>query len=130
MTDNQTGHLVLVVEDNDKNRKLARDVLQVKGYRIMEAESAEAALERVKEQIPDLVLMDIQLPGMSGIQALAHLREMPATKNIPVIAFTASVMPQDRHQIIAAGFDGFVAKPISVKEFIVTVADTIKKGRP
>ena len=130
MTDNQTGHLVLVVEDNYKNRKLARDVPQVKGYRIMEAESAEAALERVKEQIPDLVLMDIQLPGMSGIQALAHLREMPATKNIPVIAFTASVMPQDRHQIIAAGFDGFVAKPISVKEFIVTVADTIKKGRP
>jgi two-component system cell cycle response regulator DivK len=130
MTDNPAGHIVLVVEDNDKNRKLARDVLQVKGYRVMEAESAEAALDLVKEQIPDLVLMDIQLPGMSGIQALACLREMPATKNVPVIAFTASVMPQDRHQIIAAGFDAFVAKPISVKDFVVTVAETITKGRP
>lgn len=123
------NELILVVEDNEKNRKLARDVLQVKGFRTIEAESAEAALELVLAYTPDLVLMDIQLPGMNGMQALAKLREMSAMKYVPVVAFTASVMPQDRHQIMAAGFDAFVAKPISVKDFIVTVADTLKKGR-
>jgi len=121
------NELILIVEDNEKNRKLARDVLQVKGYRTIEAETAEAALELVTTQIPELVLMDIQLPGMNGIQALAKLRESPATKHIPVVAFTASVMPQDQHQIMAAGFDGFISKPISVKEFVVTVAATLQK---
>lgn len=123
------NELILVVEDNDKNRKLARDVLQVKGYRTIEAATAEAALELVTTQIPDLILMDIQLPGMNGMQGLARLREMPVTRHIPVIAFTASVMPQDRHQIMSAGFDAFVAKPISVKDFVSTIADTLKKGR-
>jgi len=123
------NELILIVEDNEKNRKLARDVLQVKGYRTIEAETAEAALALVTTQIPELVLMDIQLPGMNGIQALAKLRESPATKHIPVIAFTASVMPQDQHQIVSAGFDGFISKPISVKEFVATVAATLQKGR-
>ncbi len=124
------NELILIVEDNAKNRKLARDVLQVKGYRTIEAETAEAALDLVVTQIPDLVLMDIQLPGMNGMQALAKLREVPATQHTPVIAFTASVMPQDQHQIMAAGFDAFIAKPISVKEFVVTVAATLQKARP
>lgn len=123
------NELILIVEDNDKNRKLARDVLQVKGYRTIEAETAEAALELVATQIPELVLMDIQLPGMNGIQALAKLRDSPATQHIPVIAFTASVMPQDQHQIMAAGFDGFIPKPISVKEFVITVATALQKGK-
>jgi two-component system cell cycle response regulator DivK len=116
------NELILVVEDNEKNRRLARDVLQVKGYRVVEADSAEAALERVAEQAPDLVLMDIHLPGMTGIQALACLRERESMRKIPVIAFTASVMPQDKHQITSAGFDGFVAKPINLKEFTATIA--------
>src|SRR3989304_3978085 len=107
--------LILIVEDNEKNRKLVRDVLQVKGYRVIEADSAEVALTLAAEQTPDLVLMDIHLPGMSGIQALARLREMPATRAIPVVAFTASVMPQDRREIMSAGFDGFVEKPINLK---------------
>lgn len=119
--------LILIVEDNEKNRKLARDVLQVKGYRVAEADSAEAALARVAEQAPDLVLMDIHLPGMSGIEALARLRAEPATRAIPVIAFTASVMPQDKHQITSAGFDGFVAKPINLKEFLATIAATLRR---
>lgn len=124
------NELILIVEDNEKNRRLARDVLQVKGYRTMEAVTAEAALELAAGQTPALVLMDIQLPGMNGIQALAKLRELPATRSVPVVAFTASVMPQDQHQIVAAGFDGFVAKPISVKAFVATVAATLEKGRP
>ena len=121
--------LILIVEDNEKNRKLVRDVLQVKGYRVIEADSAEVALTLAAEQTPDLVLMDIHLPGMSGIQALARLREMPATRAIPVVAFTASVMPQDRREIMSAGFDGFVEKPINLKEFLATVAAVIGRGK-
>lgn len=124
------NELILVVEDNEKNRKLARDVLQVKGYRVIEAESAESALPLAAEQTPDLVLMDIHLPGMNGIQARARLREAPATRSIPVIAFTASVMPQDRHEITSAGFDGFVSKPINLKEFLATIAATLEQSRP
>ena len=122
-----SNELILVVEDNEKNRKLARDVLKVKGYRVVEADSAEAALERVGEQAPDLVLMDIHLPGMTGIQALEQLRGKESTRNIPVIAFTASVMPQDKHQITSAGFDGFVAKPINLKEFTATIAAILNR---
>jgi two-component system cell cycle response regulator DivK len=122
------NELILIVEDNDKNRKLARDVLQVKGYRTLEAESAEAALKIAAETVPDLVLMDIHLPGMNGIEALKKLREGEATHAIPVLAFTASVMPQDRHQITSAGFDGFLAKPINLKEFEATIAAALKKG--
>jgi two-component system cell cycle response regulator DivK len=124
-----SNELILVVEDNEKNRKLARDVLQVKGFRVVEADSAEAALERVAEQVPDLVLMDIHLPGMTGIQALKRLREMPATHSVPVIAFTASVMPQDKNEITSAGFDGFVAKPINLKEFTETIAAIVGRRK-
>jgi two-component system cell cycle response regulator DivK len=121
--------LILLVEDNEKNRRLVRDVMQVKGYRVIDVESAEAALELVKTQTPDVVLMDIQLPGMDGIQALARLRASAATRQVPVIALTASVMPQDRHQIMAAGFDAFVSKPIGLKELVATVAAMLKKGK-
>ena len=124
-----SNELILVVEDNEKNRKLARDVLKVKGYRVVEADSAEAALERVGEEVPDLVLMDIHLPGMTGIQALEQLRGKDSTRNIPVIAFTASVMPQDKHQITSAGFDGFVAKPINLKEFTATIAAILNRKK-
>ena len=124
-----SNELILVVEDNDKNRKLARDVLQVKGYRVIEANSAEIGLQLAAEQSPDLVLMDIHLPGMNGIQALARLREAPATRTIPVIAFTASVMPQDQREITSAGFDGFVSKPINLKEFLATIAAILGKAK-
>jgi two-component system cell cycle response regulator DivK len=123
------NELILVVEDNEQNQKLARDVLQVKGYRVLIAESAEAGLPLALEKNPDLVLMDIHLPGMNGIQALAKLRADPATKSIPVLAFTASVMPQDRHQITTAGFDGFLSKPINLKEFLETIAGALSRRR-
>jgi two-component system cell cycle response regulator DivK len=119
--------LILVVEDNEQNQKLARDVLQVKGYRVLVAESAEIGVPMALKEKPDLVLMDIHLPGMNGIEALAQLRADPATRAIPVLAFTASVMPQDRRQITSAGFDGFLAKPINLKEFLETIAGALAR---
>jgi two-component system, cell cycle response regulator DivK len=119
---------ILIVEDNEKNMKLARDILESRGYQIMAAITAEDGLEQVTKRLPDLVLMDIQLPGMNGIAALGKLREKDATKKIPVIAFTASVMPNDHYQIKEAGFDAFISKPINFKEFLATVAATIEKA--
>jgi two-component system, cell cycle response regulator DivK len=119
------GELILLVEDNDNNRLLIRDVLHVNGYRVAEAETAEDGLRMAAEQKPALILMDIQLPGMNGIEALQRLRADPATRTIPVIAVTASAMTQDRHQILAAGFDGYQSKPISVKGFLQAVREML-----
>jgi two-component system cell cycle response regulator DivK len=112
---------VLIIEDNEKNMKLARDVLQVKGYQTLEAVTGEEGIRLAKEKVPDLVLMDIQLPGINGIDALKQLRAEPKTARIPVVALTASVTPTDRSAITAAGFDAFVSKPINLKEFLETV---------
>jgi len=122
------GELILIVEDNDKNRKLVRDVLQFRGYRTLDAETGEIGLALAREALPALVLMDIQLPGMSGIDALGHLRADPATCHIPVIAVTASAMMQDRQQILAAGFDAYQSKPIDVKGFLQLVAEILQAG--
>ena len=108
--------LVLIVEDNEKNMKLARDILQAKGFKTVEAVTGEEGVKLAKEKKPDLVLMDIQLPGISGIDAFKQLRADAKTARIPVIALTASVTPTDRSQITAAGFDAFISKPISLKE--------------
>jgi two-component system cell cycle response regulator DivK len=109
----------------DNNRLLVRDVLQASGYRVVEATSAEDGLRMAAEQQPALILMDIQLPGMNGIEALQRLRADPATRAIPVIAVTASAMTQDRRQIMAAGFDGYQPKPISVKGFLQAVREIL-----
>jgi len=121
--------LILIVEDNDKNLKLVRDVLQVKGYSTLEAGTAEDGLKIARERKPALILMDIQLPGMSGIEALKALRAAPATAKIPVIAITASVMQQDRQQIMSAGFDGFIEKPINLKALLDTVQKSVGQGK-
>ena len=113
--------LILIVEDNDKNLKLVRDVLQVKGYATIEAGTAEDGIRLAQERKPDLILMDIQLPGMNGIEALGVLRSDPETAGIQVVAVTASVMPQDRNKITEAGFNAYVGKPINLKEFLDTV---------
>jgi len=122
--------LILIVEDNDKNLKLVRDVLQVKGYDTIEAGTAEDGIRLAGERHPDLILMDIQLPGISGIDALRVLRANPATAAIPVIAVTASVMQQDRSQITEAGFDGYIAKPLDLKPFLESVRSMLARGRP
>jgi two-component system, cell cycle response regulator DivK len=112
------GKLILIIEDNEKNRKLVRDVLQVKGHKTIESETAEEGLKLALEKSPALVLMDIQLPGMDGITALKQLRANPQTKSIPVIAITASAMTNNRQTMLAEGFDGYQSKPISVKNFL------------
>jgi two-component system, cell cycle response regulator DivK len=112
------GELILIIEDNEKNRKLARDVLQVKGYKTIESETAEEGLKLALDKSPALVLMDIQLPGMDGITALKQLRANPQTKSVPVIAITASAMTNNRQTMLAEGFDGYQSKPISVKDFL------------
>ena len=122
------NELILIVEDNEKNMKLARDVLQAKGYTTLEAITGEEGVRMAKESKPDLVLMDIQLPGIDGIEALRQIRVEPALAAIPVVAFTASVTPADRSQIQAAGFDGFLPKPINLKEFLETVKALLQKA--
>ncbi|MEJ7668435.1 MAG: response regulator [Casimicrobiaceae bacterium] len=117
--------LILIVEDNEKNMKLVRDVLQVKGYSTVEASTAEEGIKLTAEHKFDLILMDIQLPGMNGIDALHLLRADAATAAIPVIAVTASVMQQDKKQIMEAGFDAYIGKPINLKEFLDTVQRVI-----
>ena len=116
------GKLVLVVEDNEINMELVRDVLQAKGYRTLEATSGEAALELVHERAPDLILLDIQLPGMDGVATLAQLRDLAGTAQTTVVALTSQAMEGDRESFLAAGFDGYISKPIDVPEFIRAVA--------
>jgi CheY-like chemotaxis protein len=123
------GELILVVEDNDKNRKLVRDVLTAKGYRLVEAETGEDGVRLAQEQHPALVLMDIQLPGIDGIEALRRLRADPATAGIPVIAVTASAMTQDRQKILAAGFDAYQSKPLSIRPFVDLVREVLDRPR-
>jgi two-component system cell cycle response regulator DivK len=121
--------VILIVEDNEKNMKLVRDVLQVKGYSTLEAGTGEDGIRLAAEHHPDLILMDIQLPGISGIDALKALRADPATADIPAIAVTASVMQQDRNLITGAGFDGYLGKPLNLKEFLETVKAMLERGR-
>ena len=118
--------LILIVEDNDKNLKLVRDVLQVKGYATIEAGNAEDGIVLARARRPDLILMDIQLPGMNGIEAIGVLRADPVTATIPVAAVTASVMQHDRNKITEAGFNAYVGKPINLKEFLDTVRNMLE----
>jgi two-component system cell cycle response regulator DivK len=121
--------LILLVEDNEKNMKLARDLLQYHGFATVEATNAEDGITLARERTPKLVLMDIQLPGMDGVSALEQLRKDPKTSTIPIVAMTASVMKEDRERFDKAGFDGFITKPIDVRAFPQQVRDAIAKGR-
>jgi two-component system, cell cycle response regulator DivK len=123
------GELILITEDHEKNRKLIREVLQVTGYQTLETETAEEGIRVARESRPALILMDLQLPGMDGIEALAALRADPSTRPIPVIAVTASAMTHSQAKILAAGFDGYQTKPISVKEFLQVVREVLDRGR-
>jgi two-component system cell cycle response regulator DivK len=120
--------VVLIVEDNPRNLKLVRDLLEHAGYRTLEASTAEDGLALARAHRPDLVLMDVQLPGMDGVQALARLRADPATNGIPVVAVTAFAMKEDRVRFVAAGFDGYLEKPISVREFPDQVAQMLSQA--
>ena len=113
-----TGEQVLVVEDNEKNMKLFRDVLVATGYRTLEATTGGEAVDMACEHTPDLVLMDIQLPDLDGVEALRRLRTDERTAMIPVLALTAQAMQGDRERFLAEGFDGYVSKPVNVRELL------------
>jgi two-component system cell cycle response regulator DivK len=121
------GELILIVEDNEKNRKLERDILQFHGYRTAEADNGEDGVALAQATPPALILMDIQLPRMSGIDALRILRSDARTRTIPIIAVTASAMTQDRQKIMAAGFDGYQAKPIDITQFVAAVREILAR---
>jgi two-component system cell cycle response regulator DivK len=115
------GEQILVVEDNSKNMKLLRDVLRATGYRTLEASTGEQALMLATERRPALVLMDIRLPDMDGVEALSRLRMDERTASIPVLAVTAQAMKGDRERFKEAGFDGYLSKPVDIDELLTTV---------
>ena len=117
MSGQGAGRLILIVEDNQKNLKLVRDVLQFHGFRTLEAINGEEAVVMAREHLPDLVLMDIALPGIDGVEATRQLKADPSTAATPIVALTASVMETDRARFGAAGFAGLIAKPIDVLTF-------------
>ena len=115
------NELILIIEDNEVNRILVRDMLRFKGYRTLETHTAEEGLRVAREQKPALILMDFHLPKMNGIEGFKALRADPQTSTIPVIAVTASAMPEDRKKILEAGFDGLQTKPIHVVDFLKNI---------
>jgi two-component system, cell cycle response regulator DivK len=117
------AELILIVEDNEKNLKLVRDLLQVKGYQTLEAGTAEQGIELARRHTPQLILMDIQLPGIDGVAALGQLEADPTTAQIPVIALTAFAMKDDRERFRSAGFDGYLVKPINIRELLEVVRE-------
>jgi two-component system cell cycle response regulator DivK len=112
---------ILVVEDNDKNMKLVRDVLHATGYDTLEATTGEDAVELAMKRSVALVLMDVQLPGIDGVEALARLRDDERTASIPVLAVTAQAMFGDEQRFLDAGFDGYLSKPVDVGELLAAV---------
>ena len=122
------GERVLIVEDNEKNMKLVRDVLQATGYGTLEATTGEEAVELALSQAPVLVLMDVQLPGIDGVEALERMRQNERTASIPVLALTAQAMSGDRERFLEAGFDGYLAKPVDVRELIEAVREHCDRG--
>lgn len=122
------GNRVLIVEDNQENLELLRELLTLKGYRTIEATNGKKVIEVVSRERPDLVLMDIQLPEVDGISALKALRDDPRTKDIPIIAITAHAMKGDRENFIKEGFDGYIAKPISIKDLLTVLSIYLPQG--
>ena len=122
-----SGERILVVEDNPKNLKLVRDVLQFSGYEVIEATSGEDGVRLAAEQHPDLILMDLQLPGIDGMEALRRIR-VSESGSVPVVAVTASAMNGDGERAYAAGFDGYVQKPLSVRALQQQVHDFLTPG--
>jgi CheY-like chemotaxis protein len=120
---------ILLVEDNEVNRRLARFLLRSRGYQVREATTAAAAFEMIEKERPDLIVMDIQLPGMDGLEITRKLKERPATADIPVIAVTSYAMKGDREKALAAGCAGYVTKPIDKETFIAEVAAHVSESK-
>ena len=121
--------LILIVEDNEKNMKLVRDILHHRGHQTLEAETGQEGVRLAIEQRPRLVLMDIQLPDIDGIRALQLIREQAALDSMPVLAVSASVMPDEQQKVVNSGFDAFISKPINMRQFVDTVERFLRDGR-
>jgi two-component system, cell cycle response regulator DivK len=123
-----TGRQVVIVEDNERNLKLFREVLESSGYRTLEAGTGERAVELTTEHRPDLVLMDIHLPDINGVEALRRLRADARTASVPVLALTAQAMEGDRERFLAAGFDGYLSKPVNIVDLLDAVSRHCEGG--
>ena len=121
-------HKILEIEDNPKNLKLVRDVLVYSGYEVVEATSGEDGVRLAEETSPDLILMDLQLPGIDGAEALRQIRSHDGSARVPVVAVTAFAMADDRARAFASGFDGYVEKPISARGLPAQVRDFLEPG--
>ena len=119
---------MLIIEDNPMNMKLSTDLLQIAGYDVLQAETAETGIQAAREKKPALILMDISLPGMDGLEATAVLKKDAATRKIPIVALTAHAMKSDEERVFAAGCDGFITKPIDTRVFRQVVAKFVSKG--
>ncbi len=119
---------ILIVEDNENNMMLVRDVLELKGYSVLPATTGAEGVRLAIEARPDLILMDIQLPDIDGITAFAQIRANDAAKHIPMLAVSASVMPEEKQKILASGFDAYITKPLNMKSFVETVEKFIGKA--
>ena len=120
---------ILIVEDTDKNMKLTRDVLQHQGHATLEAVTGIEGVELAIAHRPDLIILDIQLPGMDGIAALQRIREHAALDAVPILAVSASVMPEEQRHIVDSGFDAYLTKPVSLKPFLAVVERLLREGR-
>ncbi|MBI5212728.1 MAG: response regulator [Nitrospirae bacterium] len=121
---------ILIVEDNEKNRVLIRDVLKYYGYEVIEAVNGEEGIKAAKEKTPDLILMDIQMPVMDGFAAMQALKRDPATKDIKIIALTSFAMKGDKEKIMDAGFDYYIAKPVDTRELPRMIQGVLKWNKP
>lgn len=120
---------VLVVDDNEMNLRLLNDVLKAQGYTVYTASSGREALERAHETAPDLVLLDVQMPGMSGTEVMQQLKADDAWRQVPILAVTALAMQGDETELIESGFNGYVSKPIALKEMLKTVRGFLEPPR-
>jgi CheY-like chemotaxis protein len=123
------GKKILIVEDNLVNLELTQDLLELSGYRVLAATLAEDGIEIAKSEIPDLILMDIGLPGINGFDAIKLLKQEPATRDIPVVVLTADAMPEDRQKTLECGAAGYISKPINTRQFASQVADYLQVSK-
>lgn len=121
------GRVILIVEDDPKNLKLIRDLLQIRGYTTLEATDGKQGVDMAREKMPDLILMDIQMPVMDGLEATSILKADPVTKSIPIIALTAFAMQGDREKCMEAGCNDYITKPLDTRAFVTKVKEYLEK---
>lgn len=121
------GEKILIIDDNPVNRELASDLLKLHGFQMLQAKDAETGIELAKAKMPDLILMDIQLPGMDGLEATRRLKEDATTMNVPIVAITAYAMKGDEEKALKAGCIGYIPKPIDTRKFPETIKNFLRK---